>query len=229
MADAVAACAPSHGRLFLTAEAAVPSILERAAARQSQVVTMTAAIAAKDDDPEMDNWRLATEVCGYHGISAETAQAAMRTASRDLGSFAIATISLNGRSLEFANAFACNDPRSFELLWARHQPANRGASFLLNPRLDRPVRTVEFLKLLARLRPDALLFIGSRHPMLRSRAIASGFEPQRIRMLSPRMTARTLARLAAEIPQGAILWGAGNYRGAGSEFSALVERSRVQC
>jgi hypothetical protein len=131
--------------------------------------------------------------------------------------------------MRFANAFSCNDIESLERLWRRHQPAGQPAAFLLNPRADRPARTREILKLLVRLAPDARLLVIGRDPTLRRQAIAAGFSPEHLYRLPRRITEDTLRLVAAAIEQGTVVWGVGNFRGAGAKLSALAEAATAPC
>jgi len=226
MADAISECIPAGGRLFLTREAAVGPIVERASQRHCEVSIVD---SDPDSDPEDANWRLALAVCRAYGVSTEDAERAMRLASRDIGQFTISRLLMDGRPIDFANAFSCNDVESFSRLWMRHQPPGRSAAFVLNPRADRPVRTVEFLKCLARLAPDAQLFISSRNPALRRRAVAHGFVPDRVHLVTPRMTENGVRSMISRVRDGAVVWGVGNYRGAGAKLTMLVRGLSTSC
>jgi poly-gamma-glutamate synthase PgsB/CapB len=223
MAQAVAEAVPSGGRLFVTAEAAVPVVLERAAAQRCEV---SIAAGPPDADPEDANWQIAIDVCRQYGAVDE---AAMRAAARDIGAFAIGAWHVDGRQISFANAFSCNDVESFERLWRRHQPADRPAAFLFNPRDDRPIRTREFLKLIARLAPDARLFVIGGNRALRRRAVIAGFGPDHIHLLPRTISAASLRMLATTIPDDAVVWGAGNFKGAGAELTARIAASHSPC
>ena len=154
MADAISEAIPFDGRVFSAVEAAVPIVTERAAAHGCQV----SVVASDADDPEDANRQLALEVCMRYGIARADAERAMRSASSDIGAFAITTLHVDGRTISFANAFSCNDVDCSSGCGAGTNQ-QRGLRLVLNPRADRPIRTAEFLKLLMRLAPNAPLFI----------------------------------------------------------------------
>jgi gamma-polyglutamate synthase len=225
MANAIAETVPIGGRLFLTSEAAVPVLLDRAIARKCEVSIVT----GEADDPENANWHLAIEVCQRRGIAAEDAMKAMRVAAKDIGEFSIGTLLIAGRKIGFANAFSCNDVESFERLWRYHHPAESGAAFLFNSRSDRPVRSVEFFRLLARLAPQAPLFIIAGDRMLRRRAITAGFSTDHVHLLSRGSAVDILRNVAADVVEGTVVWGSGNFKGKGAEISQAAETFRAPC
>jgi gamma-polyglutamate synthase len=220
MAKAVAQCIARGQKLFLASAARVAAVVDRASQQDCEVLI----IETNDADPHEDNRQLALAVCRRYGVADEAAEQAMRAASADTDQFTLATVTVGDRQVDFANAFSCNDVESFGRLWTRYQPSGRDAAFLLNPRVDRPIRTVEFLKHLARLTPSAQLFISSRDLTIRRRAIAQGFAAERVHLISPRMTIPTVRSLVARVPEGAILWGVGNYAGTGARFITLLQQ-----
>jgi gamma-polyglutamate synthase len=226
MADAVSQTIPAGGRLFLTPEAGVPVILARAAAQNCEVAMVTGDPAG---DPEDANCRLALAVCERHGVAPADGENATRRALEDIGPFALTGLRIDGRTLSFANAFSCNDVQSFELLWRRHQPMGRPAAFVLNARSDRPLRSSEFLKMLVRLAPNRPLFIIGEGTGLRRQALALGFAPQQLHRLSRPISEDTLRVLSSAVDDGTVVWGVGNYRGAGARLSALAETARAPC
>jgi hypothetical protein len=164
-----------------------------------------------------------------YGIARADAERAMRSASSDIGAFAITTLHVDGRTISFANAFSCNDVDSLERMWRRHQPAARPAAFVLNPRADRPIRTAEFLKLLMRLAPNAPLFIIGADVGLWRQAIATGFSLERLHRLPQQLADDSLRVIAQEVEDGSIVWGVGNFRFGGARLSALAEAARAPC
>jgi poly-gamma-glutamate synthase PgsB/CapB len=223
MADAITHCVPSHGRVFLATEAATATLKAAAATRKSEVRI----VSAPGCEPEAVNTQLAVAVCHSYGIASKAAAEAMLQVSPDIGIFRIAMLKTDCGPLPFANAFACNDTVSLEHLWRHHQPVGVPSAFLLNPRSDRPIRTMEFLKLLARIAPDAVLFIASCNPALRRQALLEGFARERVHLVPAHQMVERLGKLASSLPLGTVLWGVGNYRGIGAELSAVTGESDV--
>jgi poly-gamma-glutamate synthase PgsB/CapB len=227
ISHAIAECVPFGGRVYVSAEAAVPAILDRAAAQNNAI--LVEADVTPSGDPEQANRNLALAVCRRHGISDQHAEEAIRQATQDVGSFRLLQVAVDGGHIEFANAFSCNDTSSLERLWRCHHPPETKPAFLLNPRPDRPIRTAEFIATLARLASDAPLFIASRNPLLRRAAIARGFAAQHVNLVPPRMTREVFSRITGTLAPGTVLWGIGNYKGAGAQITALLDALSARC
>jgi hypothetical protein len=65
--------------------------------------------------------------------------------------------------------------------------------------------------------------------MVRRRALAEGFDADRVRLVSPRSAVQTVTQLAAALPADTILWGVGNFHGPGAQIAALFERGPAAC
>src|SRR5262245_47890595 len=74
ISQAIAECVPSGGRVYVTAEAAVPAILDRAATHNNAIIVEPD--APSSGDPEQANRELALAICRRHGISDEHAEEA---------------------------------------------------------------------------------------------------------------------------------------------------------
>jgi poly-gamma-glutamate synthase PgsB/CapB len=222
-ADAVRWAIPVAGRLFVGAEAATPALRSFAARRRAEVTVVeadgTGALAA--------DRALALAVCAAHDVAAEIADPAMDAAAGDPGRFFERRLAVDGKTVRFANAFACNDVASLALLW----PAAKSAApsvVLLNARRDRPLRTRRFLAFLAAQAPRPLLFVAG-DPLAFSLARRAGFEPGTVRRLHARATAAALSELADPAPSDGVIWGVGNYRGLGAGLVAEVTRHAAPC
>jgi gamma-polyglutamate synthase len=226
MAQAVSETVPLGGRMFLSSDAAVPAVLGRAGLRNCDVTVVT---CDPDANPEDANRQLAHELCRRYGVAAADGENAMRLASRDIGAFAITPLRTAGRTISFANAFSCNDVESLERLWRSHRVVEQPVAFVLNPRPDRPVRTAALLNLLVRLAPDARLFVVGISRGLRRQAVAAGFLPGQVHLLPPRNAEDILRTVAAAIENDTVVWGVGNFRGAGAALSALAEATSAPC
>ncbi len=101
----------------------------------------------------------------------------------------------SGKTVRFANAFACNDVDSLELLWPTVATSERPV-VLLNARRDRPLRTRRFLAFLAAQVPTPLLFVVG-DPLAARLARRAGFGPDAVRRLRARLPDSALRELAA--------------------------------
>lgn len=225
MALAVARACPPGERVFATAEAATP-VVRGAAQRLRCELTI---VDDTGSDPDSSNLSLARAICRHYGIDVNAADAAMLAAQKDIGSFSLQPLTLDGRSVSFANAFACNDVESFRELWHRHQPSDRPAAFLFNARADRPLRSRAFLSLLPQLAPKATLHMTQGSSVLRRWAIAAGFEENKVRLLKSAPAKEQLADVARYVADGTVIWGTGNFRGAGADITAFANAATRSC
>jgi poly-gamma-glutamate synthase PgsB/CapB len=226
MASAIARALPSAGRVFATAEAATPLMIAETQRRRCELIVVD---NAGEPDPEAANLMLASAVCRRYGIDHKIADAAMESAQKDIGAFTLQSVTIGGRPLRFANAFSCNDVESFRQLWRRHQPAGMPAAFLFNARADRPLRSRAFLSLLPLMAPGAALYVTQGSRAFRRWALKAGFDPGRIHLLPPAAAPQQLGRIAREVADGTVVWGTGNFLGAGAEIAAFVDAAAQPC
>jgi poly-gamma-glutamate synthase PgsB/CapB len=211
MAEAVRWAVPQAGQLIVAAEAASPSLQAFAAARRTTVTVVdTAGIA-----PLQADRALALAACEAQGVPAAIAGAAMDAGASDPDGFFERSLTIGGKTVRFANAFACNDVDSLARLWPSVDGGASAPVVLLNARRDRPLRTRRFVEFLAAQAPAPILFVVG-DPRAFGLARRAGFMPGAVRRLRARAPAAVLAELAAPAPPGGIIWGVGNYQGFGA-------------
>jgi poly-gamma-glutamate synthase PgsB/CapB len=225
MALAITRGLPAGGRVFVTVEAATPFVREEAQRLRCELII----VDDVEGDPDGVNLALARAVCQHYRIDHKVADAAMRNAQKDIGAFTLQSIMIGGRSVRFANAFSCNDVESFQQLWHRYQPAGAPAAFLFNARADRPLRSRAFLSLLPRLAPDSALYVTQGSRVFRQWALKAGFDPSRVHLLPRASAQQQFDRIARGVADGAVIWGTGNFRGAGAEVTAFVDAAAQSC
>jgi poly-gamma-glutamate synthase PgsB/CapB len=222
-AQALAWSICANGQLVVSAEAASPTLLARAKARGTAVTVVdTAAL-----NPIEADRALALAVATAHGVPAATAKLAMDAAAPDPGSFRERMLDIDGKSVRFANAFACNDVDSLKLLWPT-VAISGSPVVLLNARRDRPLRTQRFLAFLAAQVPMPLLFIVG-DPFAARLARRAGFGPDAVRRLRARLPDSALRELAASVSSGGVIWGVGNYQGFGARLTAELAGRDASC
>jgi hypothetical protein len=149
----------------------------------------------------------------------------MAAASADPGIFFETTLTLDGKTVRFANAFACNDVDSFAIMWNEMQ-APPPPVVLLNARNDRPVRSRRFVEFLAAQDPAPVLFVtGDAYALHYARRTVRGI----VRRLAARTPERALAELAAAAPDGGVIWGVANYHGFGERLVGALSERGVAC
>jgi gamma-polyglutamate synthase len=222
-AQALAWSICANGQLVVSAEAASPALLARAKARGSTVIV----VDTTGLDPIEADRALALAVATAHGVPVATAKPAMDAAAPDPGSFHERTLAIEGKSVRFANAFACNDVESLKLLWPTVATGERPV-VLLNARRDRPLRTQHFLAFLAAQVPMPVLFVVG-DPLAARLARHAGFGPDAVRRLRARAPDIALRELAAAASSGGVIWGVGNYQGLGARLSAELAGRNASC
>ncbi|MFL5234057.1 MAG: poly-gamma-glutamate synthase PgsB [Microvirga sp.] len=222
-AQALAWSICTNGQLIVSAEAARPTLLARAKARGT---TVTVVHTAGLDPIEADR-ALALAIATTHGVSIAIAKPAMDAAPPDPGSFHERALAIDGKSVRFANAFACNDVESLKLLWPTVATSERPV-VLLNARRDRPLRTQRFLAFLAAQVPMPSLFVVG-DPLAARIAYRAGCGPAAVRRLRARLPDSALRELAAAAPSGGVIWGLGNYQGFGARLTAELAGRDAAC
>ncbi|MCP8936915.1 poly-gamma-glutamate synthase PgsB [Alsobacter sp. SYSU M60028] len=223
MARSLAWLVPSGGVVVATREAATPAFVAAVEARGAVLVPV-------DTDglpPDAANRRLALAVCARHGVSEETALAGMADATPDPGHFTEREVSVGGKTVRFANAFACNDVESLDLLWRERAGEGRPV-VLLNARADRPVRTRHFLDFLARQTPEPIVLLAG-DGLAAALARRAGFGPGALRRLRTRRASEALAEAVAAASPGGVVWGVGNYHGLGRQLTVALAEAGKPC
>jgi hypothetical protein len=159
------------------------------------------------------------------GVAAGVAAAAMEQAVGDPGVYFEQSLTVAGKPVRFANAFACNDVESLALQW-RGAAAPSPPVVLLNARRDRPVRSKRFVDFIAAQRPAPVLFVTGDSYALRYARRAAGANARRLASTTP---SAALAELAAAAPAGGLIWGVGNYHGFGARLVDAVAGADKPC
>jgi poly-gamma-glutamate synthase PgsB/CapB len=204
---------PENGVLVAAEEALSQTLRELAVARGTRIVAVPTSGLTADEA----NRAIALAACEAAGVSAR-----MPRIDPDPGSFSLTAIHACGKKIRFANAFACNDAVSLGLLWREHAAGNAAVAVLLNHRHDRPLRSLQILDFFAQLpaRPRVLLLGGPF--WLRHAARKRGLEVQSVSGLPWAAGRKLLERVAALVPDGATVWGVGNYHGRGAAICQTV-------
>jgi poly-gamma-glutamate synthase PgsB/CapB len=224
MAEALRWAVPQAGTLIVASEAATPALRAAAAARNTAVVE----VDTGNRTPLQANRTLALAVCKAHGVPAAVAKAAMDAAALDPDGFFERCLTIDGKAVRFANAFACNDVDSFARLWRMVERGTGIPVVLLNARNDRPLRTKSFLQFLAAQVPLPRLFVAGDPRALRL-SHRAGFPIGAARRLRARTPATALAELAALALPGGVIWGVGNYQGFGARLIGELQGRDVPC
>jgi poly-gamma-glutamate synthase PgsB/CapB len=219
IAESCLGLVPEHG-VLVASEDALSAPLRTCAAKLGTAILAvpTAGLSANEA-----NRAIARAACEAAGVPLPRLES--EDAASDPGAFALSDLELQGKRFRFANAFACNDTVSLDLLWRQHATEAAPAVALLNHRGDRPLRSLQFLDYFAGLpqRPR-LLLLGSTF-WLRRAARRRGLEVRALSSLPWISSAALIERIALAVPEGAMVWGVGNYHGRGA---AIVQALRAE-
>lgn len=222
IADALRWLVPDAGDVVAARDVATDAFRRHVTARRSRLTL----VDTSGLDPTEANRALALAVCALHGLDRDAAARQMSGAAPDPGHFTEVRLTIHGKPVRFANAFACNDVESFARFWDRRPDVTRPV-VVLNARSDRPLRTRDFLRFLARQNPLPLLFVAgdALGCVLARRA---GFDAGSIRRLRSR-GGHALRDIAEATPSGGTIWGIGNYHGFGAQLTAALAKAGGSC
>ena len=222
MANALAGMVPQAGLLVVSAEAALPAIVSRAAMRGTAVSEVE---TGGLDGPAADR-ALALALCSSLGVAPDVAGPAMAAAVPDPGFLSDYRLDAEDLPARFINAFACNDIASLAQLW-QERSGDGDAVVLFNARPDRPLRSRDFLAWLSRLeRRPRLVMTGDRLAERLARRMGWTGEDVVWSGDDPGSALGHAARLAGRT---GTVWGVGNWKGGGEAIVARLARQRVPC
>ncbi|PID29844.1 MAG: poly-gamma-glutamate synthase PgsB [Candidatus Cloacimonadota bacterium] len=133
-----------------------------------------------------DNVALALNVCERCGVKKEVALKGMHTAVPDPGALTIYRSEQNGKSLNFYNVFAANDPDSTKFIYHKitDNLENADKIIILNSRADRYFRTVQLLEVCKNLEFDYLILSGERNEQALDFAQKTGIDKNKIEVVN---------------------------------------------
>ena len=209
---------PENGVLVAAVDALSQPLRDLAAARGTRIVAVSTSGLTVDEA----NRAISLAACEAAG----SPLAQIPRAESDAGSFSLATIQAGGKRIRFANAFACNDAVSLDLLWREHAAGDATVAVLLNHRHDRPLRSLQILDYFAQrpARPRVLMLSGPF--WLRRAARARGLEVRSIGCAPWAAGPALLESVAAQVPDRATVWGVGNYHGRGAAIARMLDSGK---
>ncbi len=237
VARALAQTCPLRGHLF-TAERDRAWILESVARDRGTDLHVIdsadvtpAEMASFSYIEHAENVALALAVCTHLGVSREAALAGMQVATPDPGVLRRFVVHVGGRTVEFVNAFAANDPDSTLLIWERlglEVPrAGIQRIVLAHCRPDRIQRSGQIAQLVAtRLKSDHVVLCGEDTDLVAFHAVKAGLPRERISNLGGRGAEAVYEHVLDLVKEKGIVVGIGNIVGLGEEI-VLHFRNRM--
>lgn len=169
-----------------------------------------------------ENVALALAVCQHFGVSREEAIKGMYKIEPDPGVVRRYHLMVHGKSIEFVNAFAANDPESFLKIWdllkIHHEP-DKTLMVMVNSRKDRIQRAEQLGEFIAtELDADYFVIVGEYTKPLVAKAIASGLPHNKIEDLGGRSQEVIFNTLVSLASDKALVFGIGNIVGFGEKI-----------
>jgi poly-gamma-glutamate synthase PgsB/CapB len=169
-----------------------------------------------------DNVALALAVCQHLGVNREDAMRGMQQSNPDPGVLRRFKIETQGKTIEFVNAFAANDPDSFRLIWDMlriHREPGKTLIVLVNSRKDRIQRAEQLGEFIASdLDADYYIVSGEYTHALVSRAISCGLPHNKIEDLGGRPLEAIFHGILSLTSEKSLVFGIGNIVGFGEQI-----------
>jgi len=170
-----------------------------------------------------ENVALALAVCRWFGIETEDALGGMIAATPDPGALRVFQLDVFGRHITFVNAFAMNDPDSYQLVWERLAhwfPPAAVRVIIVNCRKDRIQRAEQLGTLIGLGLPaDLYLISGEGTGAVYQKARRLGVPRARMEDLGGRDAAYIFERVLSHSDGKPVaVYGVGNIVGLGEEI-----------
>lgn len=215
VAAALAEVVPVHGRLWMVGS------VHRALSDRAAAVGCETHTVPRESSFELTNRAMALAVCECLGVGRETAARGMSMLEPDETEFRVLACRRGDRIVRFANAFACNDVASLDVLMRQTQPrgTNRADVVLVASRVDRPLRTRAFLRYVGDTHPNVQVYVHMFGPNPRL-----GFSLQGAVTLRSHDPAEIWTQLVSAAGPGGHVWGVGNWAGIGGDLVRYLDR-----
>ncbi len=219
---------PENGILFTCEQAYFHVFEEIARKRKSEIHRVTSENITDDMMrgftylEHKENVALALAVCQHLGVSTSAALEGMKHAIPDPGVLRIFTVIQSEKKLEFVNAFAANDPDSYEVIWKLLKPVitpEKKIIVIVNCRKDRIQRTESMAELIAqKITADHFILAGELTSALEHRAVALGLSASKISNLTDLSAKEVFEHVLLLTDAHSLVVGIGNIVGFGEEI-----------
>jgi len=228
VANAICNTIPKNGTLFTAETRFIDAIREQASTMGTKVIRVNPETVTAEDLSGLsylehqDNMAIALAVCEHFGVDKKSALKGMYAIKPDFGSMIKYAFEIKGKSFEFINAFAANDPDSYRAIWKMfhfHRDVNKKLIVLINLRSDRIQRAEQLGELIAsELEADYFIVCGEyTHPLVH-RAIKSGLSPDLIKDMGKNSVDEIFNFIYDLTPKESMVVGIGNIVGLGEEI-----------
>lgn len=242
VAMALAGTTPVKGKLY-TAERDHLDVFARAAAeRKSELIAVTEEEVARITPLDLagftylehaENVALALRVCEDLGVSRATALQGMWAARPDPGAMTAHEMEFFGRTINFVNGFAANDPESTLRIWnmaLERYPEVEKRVAIFNCRADRPERSQQLGRAVVGWPPaDHYVLIGSGTYIFARAATSAGIDPFRLFFAEDRRVEEIFEAVVELSGKSSLAMGMANIGGVGLDVVRyFANRSKLR-
>jgi poly-gamma-glutamate synthase PgsB/CapB len=178
-----------------------------------------------------ENVAVALRLCTSLGVDRETALTGMWAAEPDPGAATEHELELFGRTIQFVNGFAANDPESSELIWTlaqKRHPQLRRRVAVFNCRFDRPDRSRQLgAACAAWTQADHYVLVGTGTLLFARAAVQAGLDGRRIIVAEDQDAHEVLETIIGVCGRSTLVMGMGNISGIGIELLRLLRNRGV--
>ncbi len=175
----------------------------------------------------LENVVLALAVCEHLGVPRDRALEGMRGATPDPGALTIHRVVERGKTLEFINGFAANDPESTLTVYQTAAPRSvpgRDVIVVAWMRSDRPDRARQFGRILAEdLDADHYILAGGLTNIVKTSALKLGLPPSKLDDMGGRTADEVYDRIVELTRERSIVIGVGNIVGTGGQLVSVFQ------
>lgn len=169
-----------------------------------------------------DNIALALKICEDLGVDREVALTGMASCQPDPGALMDFEVDFFGKTFQFVNAFAANDPESTKEIWekALHRHAGMKKKIaLFNCRLDRADRSLQLAEDFPSWKQaDHVVLIGTGTYIFGRMLVKKGLSPTVIHYADENAVSEIFETLMDLIDESAVIVGMANIAGPGLEL-----------
>ncbi|MCD6161708.1 MAG: poly-gamma-glutamate synthase PgsB [candidate division Zixibacteria bacterium] len=238
VAQAICNTIPRNGMLFTTENRFIETINKRASVLNTEVISVDPETVTVDDLAgfsyleHKDNVALALAICEHYNIDRQSALKGMHQIKPDSGAMHKYSINIHGKTIEFVNAFAANDPDSYRAIWKMfefHKGNKNQFIVLVNSRQDRIQRAEQLGEFIAReVEADYFVVSGEYTYPLVQKAIKSGLSPEIIKDMGGQSADKVFNYICDFTDKSSLVVGIGNIVGLGDEIvKYFINKGRI--
>jgi poly-gamma-glutamate synthase PgsB/CapB len=231
VALALSSTIPENGILVTAENNYLALFKEIAESRNSRIISVKEEDVADDEMKgfsyveHKENVAIALAIANFFGIEREEALKEMYRAIPDPGALNIFRINERGKSFDFVNAFAANDPASILILWNKLKERWGKRVIVMNCRRDRIDRSKQLGELLAKeMDAEKVIVTGALTRPFIKRAVSNSFPQEKIIDLEGLSPEEVFNEIVDIVPNDSLVFGMGNIVTFGEELVEIMRK-----